>query len=63
MVHEYLPPRPVEELPVKELNVRTGARPCFLDGKTFSGRLLMNTGIELPLGGDYASCVLELTAE
>ena len=54
---------PSKNYRVKELNVRTGARPCFLDGKTFSGRLLMNTGIELPLGGDYASCVLELTAE
>ena len=54
---------PSKNYRVKELNVRTGARPCVLDGQTFSGRLLMNTGIELPLGGDYASCVLELTAE
>ena len=54
---------PLKNYRVRELNVKTGNRPCFLDGKTFSGRLLMNTGIELPLGGDYASCVLELTAE
>ena len=54
---------PSKNYRVRELNVKTGNRPCFLDGKTFSGRLLMNTGIELPLGGDYASCVLELTAE
>ena len=53
---------PSKNYRVRELNVKTGNRPCFLDGKTFSGRLLMNTGIELPLGGDYASCVLELTA-
>lgn len=47
---------------VREINVETGNNPCGLDGKEFSGALLMNTGIEMPLGKEYASCVLELTA-
>ena len=54
---------PSKNYRVRELNVKTGGQPCFLNGKTFSGTLLMNTGIEMPLGSDYASCVLELTAE
>ena len=54
---------PSKNYRVRELNVKTGRQPCFLNGKTFSGALLMNTGIEMPLGSDYASCVLELTAE
>mgnify|MGYP000696453509 FL=1 len=54
---------PSKNYRVRELNVKTGGQPCFLNGKTFSGALLMNTGIEMPLGSDYASCVLELTAE
>ena len=54
---------PSKNYRVRELNVKTGGQPCFLNGKTFSGALLMNTGIEMPIGSDYASCVLELTAE
>lgn len=54
---------PSKNYRVRELNVKTGGQPCFLNGKTFSGALLMNTGIEMPLRSDYASCVLELTAE
>ena len=45
---------------VKELNVAPGAKPCHLDGKSFKGRLLMNTGIELALNGEYSSRVLLL---
>lgn len=35
---------------------------CYMDGKTVSGALLMNTGFEGPLWREYASCILELTA-
>lgn len=48
---------------IRELNAKVGQNPCFLNDKVLSGRLLMNTGIEMPLGSDFASCVLELTAE
>ena len=51
---------PAKNYRVRELNVKTGGQPCFLNDKVFSGTLLMNTGIEMPLGSDYASCVLEL---
>lgn len=54
---------PAKNYRVRELNVKTGGQPCFLNDKVFSGALLMNTGIEMPLGSDYASCVLELIAE
>mgnify|MGYP000845896016 FL=1 len=54
---------PAKNYRVRELNVKTGGQPCFLNAKVFSGALLMNTGIEMPLGSDYASCVLELIAE
>ena len=42
-----------------ELNVE-GKDPLAVEGKVFSGALLMNTGIELPLPREYASRVLEL---
>ncbi|MBR6369450.1 MAG: alpha-galactosidase [Bacteroidaceae bacterium] len=45
---------------LKERNVRVGQRPCSLDGKRFSGRFLMEVGIEVPLREDYASRVFEL---
>lgn len=45
-----------------ELNVKTGAKPSRLDGKSFSGRFLMEVGLEPPLDGDYASRIYELTA-
>lgn len=43
-----------------EKNVRVGQQPCALDGKQFSGRFLMEVGIEVPLWEDYASRVFEL---
>ncbi|MDR0976432.1 MAG: alpha-galactosidase [Prevotellaceae bacterium] len=46
---------------IRELNVPADGRPCYLDGKEVSGKLLMQTGLNVPLGGEYASRVLELT--
>ena len=43
-----------------EKNVRVGQRPCSLNGKRFSGRFLMEVGIEVPLREDYASRIFEL---
>ena len=43
-----------------ERNVKTGAQPSSLDGKTFSGQMLMQVGIEVPLDGDYASRIYSL---
>ena len=43
-----------------ERNVRVGQKPCTLDGKKFSGRFLMDVGIEVPLREEYASRVFEL---
>jgi len=54
---------PQKNYRLKELNAKVGQEPSALDGKIFSGRLLMETGIDLPLEKDYASCVFELTAE
>ncbi|MCR4603229.1 MAG: alpha-galactosidase [Prevotella sp.] len=45
---------------LSEKNVRVGEKPCRLDGKTFTGRFLMEIGIEVPLWEDYASRVFEL---
>jgi len=45
---------------ITERNVKTGQQPCSLNGKQFSGRLLMDVGIEIPLDWDYASRVFEL---
>lgn len=47
---------------IREINVAEGKNPSYLDGKTISGNLLMNVGIELPLEEEYASRVYELTA-
>ena len=44
-----------------EKNVRTGQQPCSLSGKCFTGRFLMEVGIEVPLWEDYASRVFLLT--
>ena len=46
---------------IRELNVADGEHPCYLNDKQASGALLMNTGLEVPLGREYASRVLELT--
>ena len=43
-----------------EKDVRHGQKPCSLSGKQFSGRFLMNVGIEVPLREDYASRVFIL---
>ena len=45
---------------ITERNVKTGQQPCSLNGKQFSGRFLMDVGIEVPLDWDYASRVFEL---
>ena len=43
-----------------EKNVRVGEKACSLSGKKFTGRFLMDVGIEVPLWEDYASRVFEL---
>ena len=43
-----------------EKNVRVGQQPCSLSGKRFTGRFLMEVGIEVPLREEYASRVFEL---
>ena len=40
-----------------EKNVAVGQQPCQLNGKTFTGRFLMDVGIEVPLWEEYASRV------
>ena len=40
-----------------ERNVRVGEKPCSLSGKQFTGRFLMDVGLEIPLWEDYASRV------
>ena len=40
-----------------EKNVRVWKEPCALSGKQFTGRFLMEVGIEVPLWEDYASRV------
>ena len=43
-----------------ERNVRVGQKPCQLSGKQFTGRFLMNVGVEIPLREEYCSRVFEL---
>ena len=43
-----------------ERNVKVGQRPCNLNGKQFTGRFLMEVGLEVPLREEYASRVFEL---
>ena len=47
---------------VHELSTMDGARTLDIEGEVFSGALLMHTGLELDLGKEYGSRVLELTA-
>jgi len=47
---------------LREINVPIGQQPSRLDGITVSGATLMNAGLEIPLNGEYASRVYELTA-
>ena len=43
-----------------EKDVKAGQKPCDLSGRQFSGRFLMEVGLEIPLDWDYASRVFEL---
>ena len=51
---------PTRTYTLTEKNVRVGQTPCSLHGKQFSGRFLMDVGIEVPLWEDYASRVFEI---
>ena len=51
---------PEKTYTMKEMNVRVGQQPCSLSGKQFTGRFLMDVGIEVPLWEDYASRVFEI---
>ncbi len=48
---------------LKEKDVRAGQQPCALDGKRFTGRFLMDVGIEVPLWEDYASRVFLISQQ
>ncbi len=52
---------PAKTYTLTERNVRVGQQPCPLSGKQFTGRFLMEVGIEVPLWEDYASRVFELS--
>ena len=45
---------------ITEKNVRVWKEPCSLSGKQFSGRFLMEVGIEVPLWEDYASRIFAI---
>lgn len=45
----------------RELSVPEGKSPSYLDGKQATGDMLMNVGFEVPLDGEYASRVYEVT--
>ena len=45
---------------IRELNLPQGENPCYLHDKVVAGSILMNTGMEVPLGAEYASRVFEL---
>ncbi len=45
---------------VSEKNIRVGQKPCDLSGKRFTGKFLMEVGLEIPLWEDYASRVFYL---
>ena len=51
---------PAKTYTLTEKNVRVGQKPCSLSGKQFSGRFLMDVGIEVPLREEYCSRVFEL---
>ena len=51
---------PDKSYTLTERNVKIGQRPCSLNGKQFTGRFLMEVGLEIPLREDYASRVFEL---
>lgn len=43
-----------------ERNIKVNQKACALDGKQFTGRFLMEVGLEVPLREDYASRVFEI---
>lgn len=43
-----------------ERNVRVGQKPCNLNGKQFTGKFLMDVGLEVPLREEYSSRVFSL---
>ena len=45
---------------ITEKNIRVGQEPCSLNDKKFTGKFLMEVGIEVPLWEDYASRVFTL---
>lgn len=47
---------------IEEINVAPGEKPSSLNGKSVRGRDLMNLGVELSLGKEYASRVYKLSA-
>ena len=47
---------------IEEINVAPGEKPSSLNGKSVRGRDLMNLGVELSLGNEYASRVYKLSA-
>lgn len=46
-----------------ERDVKVGDKPCRLDGKSLSGRVLTEVGVEVPMDGDYTSRVFYLTKD
>ena len=52
--------KPDSDYLIHELSVPDGVSPIALDGKVLSGKILMETGIELDMGNEYQSRVLEL---
>lgn len=51
---------PQKTYTLTEKNVRAWKEPCPLSGKQFTGRFLMDVGIEVPLWEDYASRVFKI---
>ncbi len=51
---------PQKTYTLHERNVKVNQKACALDGKQFTGRFLMDVGIEVPLREDYASRVFEI---
>lgn len=51
---------PEKTYTLHERNIRVNQKTCSLDGKQFTGRFLMDVGIEIPLWEDYASRVFEI---
>jgi len=52
---------PEKSYRITELNV--SGKPLALNGKSFTGAFLMETGLDFSVGSEYASRVLELTVE